>query len=99
MSLSVCFATFLAGVIGVTGGEGDFVAKQITDVPAPQIAKDIAEEQAAPSRRRLAQWASRSERKSSASPRHQLWKKSQKAVKVLLRELQEEFMDSLPCHR
>ena len=48
VSLSVCFATFPAGVIGVTGGEGDFVAKQITDVPAPQIAKDIAEKQAAP---------------------------------------------------
>ena len=32
----------------LTGGEGDFIAKQITDVPAPQIAGEIAEEQAAP---------------------------------------------------
>ena len=48
-----------------------------------------------PSGRRLAQSTSCSQKKPSACPGHWPWEKSPKAVNVLLRDVEEEFLDSL----
>ena len=108
----------------LTGGEGDLIAKQITDVllrlrnklrrstrhprllrPSPLLT----------SCKRLVKLSSRLHKKPRriapsrrgksfpeemlGIPRPLPWKKSLEAVNVLLRDVLEEFLDSLPCHR
>ena len=90
-----------------TSRNSERMAEPIVDIHAPQMTAALAQVPQMKEKpgtfhnnellngwqRRPFPWRMRHQHQRSS------WKKSLKAVKVLLRDVQEEFMDSLPCYR